>query len=135
CMTGWLPTELQSIGGRPSLGAVATKLQGPVDPAIPPFGGLAAKTRKIRWSDTGKPGFLGAGCSPFKPDGPGMANMKLNDVSSDRLRDRRDLLGQVDKFRREVDGSGMMHGMDVFEQRALDVLTSSRLLEALDLSK
>ncbi|HEY3964071.1 MAG TPA: DUF1501 domain-containing protein [Planctomycetaceae bacterium] len=135
CMTGWLPTELQSIGGRPSLGAVVTKLQGSVDPAVPPFVGLAAKTGEIRWSDSGKPGFLGAGCSPFKPDGPGMADMKLNDVSADRLHDRRSLLGQVDKFRREVDGSGMMQGMDVFEQRALDVLTSSRLLEALDLSK
>ena len=134
-MTGWLPTELQSIGGHPSLGAVVTRLQGPTDPAIPPFVGLAEKTKEIRWSDSGKPGFLGAGCSPFKPDGPGMADMKLKDVSIDRLHDRRDLLLQVDKFRREVDASGMMQGMDVFEQRALDVLTSSRLLDALDLSK
>jgi hypothetical protein len=135
CMTGWLPTELASIGGHPSLGAVVTRLQGPVDAAIPPFVGLAAKTKEIRWSDSGKPGFLGSGCSPFKPDGPGMADMKLNEVSVDRLRDRRDLLLQVDKFRREVDASGMMQGMDVFERRALDVLTSSRLLDALDLSK
>ena len=135
CMTGWLPTELMSIGGHPSLGAVVTKLQGPTDPAIPPFVGLAEKTKEIRWSDSGKPGFLGAGCAPFKPDGPGMADMKLNDVSIDRLHDRRGLLSQIDRFRREVDASGTMLGMDVFEQRALDVLTSSRLLDALDLSK
>jgi uncharacterized protein DUF1501 len=135
CMTGWLPTELASIGGHPSLGAVVTKIQGPTDPAIPPFVGLAEKTKEIRWSDSGKPGFLGAGCAPFKPDGPGMADMKLNEVSIDRLHDRRGLLTQIDRFRREVDASGMMQGMDVFEQRALDVLTSSRLLDALDLSK
>ncbi|MGE5195165.1 MAG: DUF1501 domain-containing protein [Deltaproteobacteria bacterium] len=135
CMTGWLPTELQSIGGHPSLGAVVTKLQGPTDPAIPPFVGLAEKTKEIRWSDSGKPGFLGAGCAPFKPGGPGMADMKLNEVSIERLHDRRDLLTQIDRFRREVDASGTMQGMDVFEQRALDVLTSSRLLDALDLSK
>ncbi|MBS0260536.1 MAG: DUF1501 domain-containing protein [Planctomycetes bacterium] len=135
CMTGWLTTDLQSIGGRPSLGAVVTKLQGPVDPAVPPFVGLAAKTGEIRWSDSGKPGFLGAGCSPFKPDGPGMADMKLNNVTSDRLFDRRGLLQQIDRFRREVDATGQMAGMDVFEERALDVLTSSKLLEALDLSK
>ncbi len=110
--------------------------QSSVDPAVPPFVGLAAKTGEIRWSDSGKPGFLGSGYSPRKPGlDSGMSDMKLNDVSVDRLRDRRDLLLQVDKFRREVDGSGMMNGMDVFEQRALDVLTSSRLLEALDLSK
>ena len=67
CMTGWLPNELQSIGGHPSLGAVVTKLQGPTDPAIPPFVGLAEKTKEIRWSDSGKPGFLGAGCAPSSP--------------------------------------------------------------------
>jgi hypothetical protein len=135
CMTGWLPNELSSIGGHPSLGSVVTRLQGPTDPAIPPFVGLAEKTKEIRWSDSGKPGFLGAGCAPFKPDGPGMSDMTLNDVSLDRLQNRRSLLHQVDRFRREVDASGMMDGMDVFERRALDVLTSSRLLEALDLSK
>jgi len=135
CMTGWLPNELQSVGGHPSLGSVVTRLLGPTDAAVPPFVGLAAKTQEIRWSDSGKPGFLGAGCAPFKPDGPGMADMKLNGVSLDRLRDRRDLLTQIDKFRREVDAGGMMRGMDIFEQRALDVLTSSKLLEALDLSK
>ncbi|MSR56529.1 MAG: DUF1501 domain-containing protein [Planctomycetaceae bacterium] len=135
CMTGWLPTELQSIGGRPSLGAVVSKLQGPTDPAVPPFVGLAEKTKEIRWSDSGKPGFLGAAFSPFKPDGQGMSDMKLTDLSIDRLRDRRDLLVSVDKLRREVDASGMMRGMDEFGRRALDVLTSSKLLDALDLSK
>jgi hypothetical protein len=135
CMTGWLPTELQSIGGRPSLGAVVTKLQGPTDPAVPPFVGLAEKTKEIRWSDSGKPGFLGAAFQAFKPDGQGMADMKLQELTIDRLRDRRDLLTCVDKLRRDVDASGMMKGMDAFGQRALDVLTSSKLLDALDLSQ
>jgi len=124
CMTGWLPTELQSIGGRPSLGSVVTKLQGPTDPAVPPFVGLAEKTKEIRWSDSGKPGFLGSAFQAFKPDGQGMADMQLHELTIDRLRDRRDLLTCVDKLRREVDASGMMKGMDAFGQRALDVLTS-----------
>ncbi|RPI82228.1 MAG: DUF1501 domain-containing protein, partial [Planctomycetaceae bacterium] len=135
CMTGWLTTELMSIGGRPSLGAVVSKLQGPTDPAVPPFVGLAEKTKEIRWSDSGKPGFLGAAYQAFKPDGQGMADMKLHELSLDRLRDRRELLGCVDKLRRDVDNTGMMRGMDAFGARALDVLTSSRLLDALDLSK
>lgn len=135
CMTGWHPNDLQTIGGRPSLGAVATRLQGPVDPSVPPFVGLAARTQEIRWSDSGKPGFLGTSCAPFKPDGQGMADMKRQDVSLDRLRDRRDLLTRIDNFRREADLSGMMRGLDSFGERALDVLTSSRLLDALDLSK
>jgi hypothetical protein len=135
CMTGWLVTDLQSIGGRPSLGSVVSKLQGPVDEAVPPFVGLAEKTREIRWSDSGKPGFLGAAHKAFKPDGEGMADMKLTDLTIDRLRDRRSLLTAVDKFRRDCDTTGTMSGMDAFGQRALDVLTSSKLLDALDLSK
>jgi hypothetical protein len=61
--------------------------------------------------------------------------MKLQELTIDRLRDRRDLLTCVDKLRRDVDASGMMKGMDAFGQRALDVLTSSKLLDALDLSQ
>lgn len=135
CMTGWLATDLRSVGGRPSLGSVVSKIQGPSDRAIPPFVGLAEKTAEIRWSDSGKPGFLGAAFSAFKPDGPGMADMRLTDLSLDRLRDRRTLLVSVDNIRREIDSTGMMRGMDEFGQKALDVLTSSKLLDALDLSK
>jgi Protein of unknown function (DUF1501) len=135
CMTGWVVTELQTMGGHPSLGSVASKVLGPVDPAVPPFVGLAEKTREIRWSDSGKPGFLGAAYSAFKPDGQGLSDMKLTDLTFDRLRDRRDLLTSVDRLRRDVDATGMMKGMDEFGRRALDVLTSSQLLDALDLSK
>src|SRR5205807_3630341 len=38
-------------------------------------------------------------------------------------------------IRREVDSTGAMQGMDAATDRALGVLTSSRLLEALDVSK
>jgi hypothetical protein len=135
CLTGWLPTDLASVGGRPSLGSVVSKLQGPVDLAVSPFVGLAERTAHQPWSDSGTPGFLGAAHAPFKPQGDGMADMRLNDVSLDRLRDRRGLLQRLDRFRRDVDASGMMAGLDAYGQRALDVLTSSRLVDALDLSK
>ncbi len=61
--------------------------------------------------------------------------MKLNGVTMERLTDRRKLLAQVDRLRRDIDVSGAMEGMDAFGQRALDVLTSSKLVDALDLSK
>jgi hypothetical protein len=38
-------------------------------------------------------------------------------------------------MRRDIDTSGIIEGMDSFSQRALDVLTSSKLVDALDLSK
>ena len=135
CMSGWFPDDLRALGGRPSIGSAISKLHGPVDPAVPPFVGLAAKTSHVPWSHSGGAGFLGAAYSAFKPDGPGMDNMKLNSIPMSRLNDRRQLLASLDKMRRDIDTSGIMNGMDAFEQRALDVLTSSKLLDALDLSK
>jgi hypothetical protein len=135
CMSGWLSNDLQVLGGRPSIGAAMAKLQGAVDPSVPPFVGLAEKTQHVPWSNPGIPGFLGPSYSAFKPDGPGMENMKLNDVTLERLQDRRSLLTSLDRLRRDIDRTGAMEGMDSFGQRAFDVLTSSKLLDALDLSK
>jgi len=53
----------------------------------------------------------------------------------ERLGDRRALLQSFDTFRRDVDASGIMGGLDTFNQQAFNVLTSSRLLEALDVSR
>lgn len=135
CMSGWLASDMRNLGGRPSIGAALTKLHGAVDPSVPPFVGLAAKTQHLPWSNPGLSGFLGTSYSPFKPDGPGMENMKLHDVPLERLQDRRKLLASLDRMRHDIDTSGAMEGMDAFGQRAFDVLTSSKLLDALDLSK
>jgi hypothetical protein len=135
CMTGWGPRELQFLGGRPSLGAVATKVLGSVDPSVPPFVGLAEKTQHSPWSDPGSPGFLGPAFSCFRPEGPGLADMQLKGVSTERLDDRKALLAGFDRMRRTIDSTGIMNGVDAFTQQAFNVLTSSKLLEALDISK
>jgi hypothetical protein len=135
CMTGWPHRSLASLGGRPSLGSVVAKLQGSADPSVPPFVGLAARTQHVPWSDSGKPGFLGPAYAPFKPEGPGMADMTLHGITPERLADRRRLRTAFDTLRRDIDESGLMSGLDASAERALGVLTSSRLLEALDLSR
>src|SRR5262249_17276943 len=135
CMTGWAEKDLANLGGRPSLGAVLARLHGPVDPSVPPFVGLSAPTKHLPWSDSGKPGFLGPSYNPFKPDGPGMTNLKLNGVTMNQLSDRRRLLASFDGLRREIDSSGTLSAIDANVERALGVLTSSKLLDALDLSK
>jgi hypothetical protein len=109
-------------------------LQGPVEPAVPPFVGLAEPTKEIRWSDAGKPGFLGPAYAPFRPDREGGQNMVLQGLSLDQLQDRRKLLSKMDQLRREVD-RGQMQALDRFTAGAFDVLTSSKLVDALDLSK
>ena len=134
CLTGHTSRN-QPPGGWPSLGASVAKLQGPVNQFIPPFVGLAPKMGHMEWARAGEPGFLGPACGPFKPEGAGKTDMVLNGVTLDRLADRQALLSSFDQFRRDVDGSGMMAGMDAFNQQAFGLLTSSKLLEALDIEK
>jgi uncharacterized protein (DUF1501 family) len=67
--------------------------------------------------------------------GPSRADMLLQGVTLDQLDRRKTLLASLDRFRRAADQSGKMHGMDSFTAQAMDILTSSRLADALDLSK
>jgi hypothetical protein len=61
--------------------------------------------------------------------------MRLNGVTLDRLQDRKSLLQGLDQLKRDVDATGMLKGMDAFSEAAFGVLTSSKLVDALDLSK
>src|SRR5260370_33768656 len=61
--------------------------------------------------------------------------MVLNGVTLARPADRKALLAGFDRFRRDIDSSGLMEGLDSFNEQAFGMLTSSRLLEALDIEK
>ena len=134
CYTG-RPVPKQPPGGWPSMGAVLSKLQGQTDPAVPSFVGLAPKAGHPPYGSPGHPGYLGPTHSAFRPNGPGTEDLTLNGVTLECMEDRRALLAGLDKFRRDVDSSGMVEGLDAFQQQAFNVLTSSKLMEALDLSK
>ncbi|MFM8584550.1 MAG: DUF1501 domain-containing protein, partial [Planctomycetaceae bacterium] len=135
CVSGYPIGAKGRQDNHPSLGSVVSRLQGPVDQAVPPFVGLTIKTRHAPYSNPGLPGFLGQAHAPFQPEGEGMADMRLNGIHLDQLRDRRSLLGSFDSFRRRTEGNRLFEGVDAFTSKAFDVLTSSRLVEALDLEK
>ena len=135
CLSGYPIGARGRQDNHPSLGSAVSKLRGPVDPSVPPFVGLTIKTRHDPYCNPGFPGFLGAAHAPFQPDGEGMANMRLNGVTLENLRDRRNLLTSFDHFRRSVDAIESYRGVDALTSKAFDVLTSSRLVEALDLEK
>ncbi len=122
----------QPPGGRPCVGSVLAKLFGPVDRSVPPFVGLAPSMGHMPWANPGEPGFLGPAYAPFRPQGPGMADMRLNGITLERLSDRKRLLQALDRFRRECDADGSIEGMDAYTRQAFDVLTSSKLVRALD---
>jgi len=116
------------------MGALLAKLQGSADPAIPAYLGLAPKMGHVPWSDNGVAGYLGAAYAPFEINkGGGKDDMILNGITLDRLSDRRSLLASIDTFRRNVDNSGQMAGLDAYTQQAFGILTSSKLVAALDL--
>jgi len=133
CLTG--RTKLnQPPGGWPTFGAVISKLEGAVTPAVPPFVGLEPRMQHKPYN-AATPGFLGVSHQSFRPQGDGKTDMTLNGVTLERLADRRNLLASFDKFRRDTDASGLMQGVDTFTEQALGVLTSSRLVDALNLDQ
>lgn len=121
--TGFPRSSLQSLGGRPSIGSVVSKLQGDLSTGAPPFVGYNGSYV----------GYLGAVHQPFRPQG---GELRLNgSVTADRLRSRTDLLGGLDRLRRDMDHTGHMLALDAYSQQAVEMVTSGRVADALDLSK
>ncbi len=133
CLTGRLKRG-EPPGGWPSIGSVISKLQGATHPSVPAFVGLEPVMQHRPYNSSG-PGFLGMPHRSFRPAGEGKSDMVLNGVTLERLNDRKALLASFDRFRRDVDSSGSMEGLDAFNQQAFGVLTSSKLIEALDLGR
>lgn len=135
CMSGYGIGPRGRQNYRPSLGSAVSKIQGTIDPAVPAFVGLTTKCRHTEYANPGMPGFLGPAYAAFQPDGEGMANMHLNGISLEELRNRQALLNSFDKFRRQVDANPSLQGVDTFTQKAFNVLMSTKLVEAMDLSR
>lgn len=127
--SGWSFNSLREMGGRPGVSAVLSKLWGPQQQTA--YGGCPTSVDLTGWM---RPGYLGQVNSGFRPDSEGRANLTLNQqVSTQRLGDRQSLLGGLDRLRREVDARGMMTAMDSFTQRAVSIVTSGEIAQALDL--
>ena len=131
---GHHPRKQTPSGGWPQFGSAVSKVQGATGAAAPPFVSLCYQCTHGPYNEPG-PGFLGSPHSPFRPMGPTKKDMILNGVTVERLGDRRALLKSIDGFRRDVDTTSMMRGMDTFTDQAMGLLTSSKLADALDLSK
>jgi hypothetical protein len=131
---GFHPRKPVPAGGWPQFGSAVAKIQGAADMAVPPYMSVCYTCTHGPYNEPG-PGFLGPALAPFRPMGPSRDDMTLRGVAVDRLADRRTLLRGFDNLRRDLDASGTMRGIDHFTQQAYGLLTSSRLADALDLSK
>jgi hypothetical protein len=134
CLSGY-PIAENRDNHKPALGAVLSKVYGPVEKTMPPFVELIPKTQHMPYSNPGHPGFLGLAHGSVRPASEAMADMTLKDVSLSRLTNRQRLLASLDRYRRVVDGAGVIEQLDGVNQRAFDILTSDRLVKALDVTQ
>ncbi len=155
CQSGYSDKELQSLGGRPAMGSVVTKLKGSAHDSAPAFVDLMQGRPFVR--NSARAGFLGPAYQAFRPDISRLFARELEPamkgelarrgldhatsltldatLSADRLGDRRTLSVALDRLRRDIDSSGMMDALDRFDQQAVGILTSGRFAEAMDLSR
>ncbi|NBO91316.1 MAG: DUF1501 domain-containing protein [Planctomycetia bacterium] len=112
---------------RPHFGSVVARIQGPTSPIIPAFVDLFPTMQHKPYNSPG-PGLLGRSSRGVRVDGQDLAIMK----SDEDLTDRKKLLTRLDTMKRQGDSVGTMEGN---YGRAFDVLTSSKLVEALDVSR
>ena len=155
CQSGHDSKSLASIGGRPALGCVTEKLLGPGRNDSPAFVDLMQGRPLAR--NSARPGFLGAPFKPFRPDISHLFQRELEKgmqgelarlgenhrdtlalvegLSPERLDLRLRILERFDRIRSGLDRSGSMEAADAFTRRAVSILTSGKVAEALDLTR
>jgi len=103
---------------KPGLGSIVSRYRGANNPST----GLPTYVRSGGILGDG-PTWLGAPYAPFDVQGRARQNMTLS-VNGDRLDDRKALLKEFDSVDRTLDRTGLMSGMDSFEQQAFELITS-----------
>lgn len=127
-----------------SFGAVITKLQG-ADRAMPPYvhvgstpGNGSQVTSNI---DRVGGGALGSAYGPIAVRDPSGKKVDLPDfslsadITADRFQQRQALLSAVEQSRRSLDNNPAVDRMNVYYQRAIEMLTSTRVRDAFDLNR
>lgn len=126
----------------PSLGSIISALK-PVESGMPPVVHLP-----IRMTHRGRPfsgesaGFLGGRYDPWLISGdPNSDSFSVPDLSPlpgltvDRIDNRRQLLAQVDQYRRDLDRENFVNKLNAVNKKAFEITTSSKTRNAFDLSQ
>src|SRR5215468_6139189 len=135
-LTGYQPTIEVNDNIYPSCGSVVAKMKGPNDPGLPAYVNLP------RVLSLGKAAYLGASYNPFAPDADPnspsfqVRNLKLpGQIDAKRLGKRRELLGDLDRIRRDIDTRGDLEGLDTFYKDAFEMVTNTKAQQAFDIQK
>jgi hypothetical protein len=115
----------------PAIASVVAKFRGANHPAMPPYVALNVRDKThFAWG-----GYLGKAYDPFVGDNVSKIFQLTRGLTMDRLRTRKTLSQQMDRFRSDLDLNGSMEAMDQFSQRAFEIIAGERAQEAFDLSK
>jgi len=119
--------------GKPNVCSVIARVLGPKAPTVPAYVDLFPTMQHRPYNIPG-PGFAGPSFAGARVESDTLGVMRLRDVSAEQFQERRGLLQTMDELRRELDNAPVVR-MDTSYQQAFEVLTSNRLVDALDLSK
>ena len=133
----------------PSSGSLVAKFRGSNKPGLPPYALLSEEqTRNPEIGTVMGPAYLGAQYAPFtikqtpfdwefQPSNIQTATESLqlaDNMTIDRIDDRRALLAGLDRFKRDADASRSMEGVEKFATQALDMVTSGSAQKAFDIN-
>ena len=123
----------------PALASIVAKVHGPNDPAMPAYVTFMKARQHVAFG-----GYLGKQFDPFIAnqaarlpvyDNIGRDTGQMTDadlfrlplgLTPERLYDRRRLLGEFDRFRKDLDLTGSMDVMDVYQRQAIELVTGRR---------
>ncbi|MCA9215443.1 MAG: DUF1501 domain-containing protein [Planctomycetales bacterium] len=140
--------RINRLGDRyPAIGSIVAKHRGANQKGMPPYVAFQKSRSHIAYA-----GYLGQQYDPFMGhdaaelpiyDLVGNDSGKLSrprtfdfaqDLSFERLSQRRTLLRDFDRMRRQLDSSGVMESMDQFHQQAVETIAGGRVQKAFDLN-
>ena len=142
--------ESNGANGYPSLGSITSKIRGPRHPGMPAYVLLCDDpANHFHLFNANGPGYLGVAYNPFtvmqsyypgdfQPERLRTATTSLklaDDVTLDRINDRKAMLAELDRLPRQLDAQEEQGELDPFARVALDLVTSGKARRAFDLNE
>ncbi len=142
-LTGYLGSNAQNLDPQfPAAGAIVAKLRGANRPGVPPYVAVPHSMTVGLRPGYNSGAYLGVAYDPFNSEGdPNDPNFRVPNLdlagglTTARLDDRRGLLSDLDRLRREVDRRRVMDGVDTFNQRAFELVTGEAARTAFDIQQ